>query len=215
MQGKADQFTQQRPGDRKRILSSILGLEVWEAYRQRAFERRRQVEAEVASLDGRLKEINAELAEEAGAQAAPEILAGRPGPVEPGAPDSGKSAGNACARRPPSWRRRKRTWICVARQVDLARSRLQALEQRAHERQVERDDLAASWRVRQEIESAYQSWQSQRQALEGWEKIAGQFREQEKRRLAPRDAINAEGARLAAGAAKPAGRAGAPPGRPG
>jgi DNA repair protein SbcC/Rad50 len=30
LQGKADQFTQQRPGDRKRILSSILGLEVWE-----------------------------------------------------------------------------------------------------------------------------------------------------------------------------------------
>ncbi len=29
LQGKADQFAQQRPGDRKRILSSILGLEVW------------------------------------------------------------------------------------------------------------------------------------------------------------------------------------------
>ena len=36
LQGKADQFTQQRPGDRKRILSSILGLEVWESYSQRA-----------------------------------------------------------------------------------------------------------------------------------------------------------------------------------
>ncbi len=36
LQGKADQFTQQRPGDRKRILGSILGLEIWESYRQRA-----------------------------------------------------------------------------------------------------------------------------------------------------------------------------------
>ena len=34
LQGKADQFTQQRPGDRKRILSSILGLEIWEQYKQ-------------------------------------------------------------------------------------------------------------------------------------------------------------------------------------
>ena len=35
LQGKADQFTQQKPGDRKRILGSILGLEVWETYKLR------------------------------------------------------------------------------------------------------------------------------------------------------------------------------------
>jgi len=64
LQGKADQFTQQRPGDRKRILSSILGLEIWEEYRQRAFDRRRALETEVDGLDGRLQEIQAELAEE-------------------------------------------------------------------------------------------------------------------------------------------------------
>ena len=40
LQGKADQFTQQKAGDRKRILGSILGLEVWETYRQRVIDRR-------------------------------------------------------------------------------------------------------------------------------------------------------------------------------
>jgi exonuclease SbcC len=64
LQGKADQFTQQRPGDRKRILASILGLEVWETYRKRAVERRKAIEDEIVSLDGRLTEINTELAEE-------------------------------------------------------------------------------------------------------------------------------------------------------
>jgi exonuclease SbcC len=64
LQGKADQFTQQRPGDRKRILSSILGLEIWEEYRQRTTDRRRALETEVDGLDGRLQEIQAELAEE-------------------------------------------------------------------------------------------------------------------------------------------------------
>ncbi|NJN44661.1 MAG: SMC family ATPase [Anaerolineae bacterium] len=34
LQGKADQFTQQRSADRKRILSTILGLETWETYRK-------------------------------------------------------------------------------------------------------------------------------------------------------------------------------------
>ncbi|MEJ2263495.1 MAG: SMC family ATPase [Anaerolineales bacterium] len=64
LQGKADQFTQQRPGDRKRILSSVLGLEIWEAYRQRAAERRRKVESDIAVMDGQLQEIKLELDEE-------------------------------------------------------------------------------------------------------------------------------------------------------
>ncbi|NIV31556.1 MAG: hypothetical protein GWN58_19335, partial [Anaerolineae bacterium] len=64
LQGKADQFTQQRPADRKRILSSILGLEIWETYRKEAFEQRREIENEILALEGRLQEINAELAEE-------------------------------------------------------------------------------------------------------------------------------------------------------
>ena len=64
LQGKADQFTQQRPADRKRILGSILGLEVWETYRRRTLERRREVETEIDSLEGRLDEIRRELNEE-------------------------------------------------------------------------------------------------------------------------------------------------------
>ncbi len=64
LQGKADQFTQQRPADRKRILTSILGLEIWEAYRQGAADRRRRVENDIHAIDGRMQEITAELAEE-------------------------------------------------------------------------------------------------------------------------------------------------------
>ena len=44
LQGKADQFTQQRPSDRKRILASILGLETWEIFRQRTVSRRKRIE---------------------------------------------------------------------------------------------------------------------------------------------------------------------------
>jgi exonuclease SbcC len=65
LQGHADQFAQQRPGDRKRILSSILGLEIWEIYRDRAAARRKRHESETAAIDGQLEEINTELAQEA------------------------------------------------------------------------------------------------------------------------------------------------------
>ena len=64
LQGKADQFTTETPTRRKQMLSSILGLEQWEVYRQRAADRRKLVEADIDRLDGRTVEIEAELAEE-------------------------------------------------------------------------------------------------------------------------------------------------------
>ena len=64
LQGKADQFAQQRPGDRKRILSSILGLETWEKYKDESSRRRRSAELELSGVEAQLKEIEAELNEE-------------------------------------------------------------------------------------------------------------------------------------------------------
>jgi DNA repair protein SbcC/Rad50 len=64
LQGKADQFAQQRPADRKRILASILGLEVWEKYKDEAYKRRRAHELDLANVEGILAEYASELNEE-------------------------------------------------------------------------------------------------------------------------------------------------------
>ncbi len=64
LQGKADQFAQQRPGDRKRILANVLGLEIWETYREETAARRKQVEKELTALDGQLQEIDNDLSQE-------------------------------------------------------------------------------------------------------------------------------------------------------
>ena len=64
LQGRADQFAQQPASRRKEILGSILGLEQWEVYRERAGERRKEVERQLDPIDGRLKEISDELGEE-------------------------------------------------------------------------------------------------------------------------------------------------------
>jgi exonuclease SbcC len=63
LQGKADQFATARPSERKAILGKILGLEIWETYREKAGEQRRLKEKEVRELDGRLREIQSELDE--------------------------------------------------------------------------------------------------------------------------------------------------------
>ena len=64
LQGDADQFTQHNPSDRKRILSQILNLGIWEGYRKKAFQSRRNIESEISHMDGRTSEIRLELEQE-------------------------------------------------------------------------------------------------------------------------------------------------------
>ncbi len=64
LQGRADQFAQQAPARRKEILGSILGLEIWEVYKERTAEKRKAAESALGAVDGHVAEIDAELAEE-------------------------------------------------------------------------------------------------------------------------------------------------------
>ena len=195
LQGKADLFTQQRPGDRKRILSSILGLEIWETYRQRAFERRRGIEAEIAALEGRLTEIEAELAEEAARksrlgelQAELERLT-RLRTAQESSVENIRQLIAALAEQ-------RKHVENLNRQLQTSAQQLQGLEEKASARQQEREAHAGILARAAEIESAYRVWQQARADIEYWEEIASNFREHEKMRQGPLDEINAFRARL-------------------
>jgi exonuclease SbcC len=64
LQGKADMFAQQKPSDRKRILSSILRLDVWEEYKEETATRRRVSESSLTVCENMLSSINETLGEE-------------------------------------------------------------------------------------------------------------------------------------------------------
>lgn len=64
LQGKADQFTQLSPGERKEILSNILGLEIWEEYLQTTREIRKNLEGELKSISLVLENIKTEISKE-------------------------------------------------------------------------------------------------------------------------------------------------------
>ena len=64
LQGKADMFAVQPPGKRKEILSSILGLEVWETYRDETAHKRRVIHNKVDVQQSLLAEVIEELNEE-------------------------------------------------------------------------------------------------------------------------------------------------------
>ncbi len=195
LQGKADQFTQQRPGDRKRILASILGLETWETYRKRAVERRKAVEAEIASLDGRLAEITAELDEEqtrkahlAELEEELEQLVQRRAAQE--------EVVENIQRVLASLEEQRKLVDALGRQLEPLQQRREELDQRIEARQAEKESLTQTLSQAEAIEAAYQAWLAVRDELARWEEIAGQFRQHEKRREEPRMAIETERARL-------------------
>jgi exonuclease SbcC len=64
LQGRADEFTVKTAGDRKQILADILGLDQWERFEERAKERLKSTEQQMAIAAARLEEIERELAQE-------------------------------------------------------------------------------------------------------------------------------------------------------
>ena len=60
LQGRADEFTTRRPGERKRILADILGLSIYDALEARARARRNEMDQDVKTLHQRLAELQDE-----------------------------------------------------------------------------------------------------------------------------------------------------------
>jgi len=195
LQDKADQFTQQRSGDRKRILGSILGLDAWEEYKQRAGERRKQAEAEIASLDGRLAEINTELGEE---EARSERLASLQADLKrlSKARKTQEQLLEQARKVDATLSEQRKLVSMIGRQLEGACRRQDELDQRLSARQRERDEFALKVEKASEIEAAYAGWQAYRADLERWDQVAARFREHESRRQAPLMEMGEEKARL-------------------
>jgi exonuclease SbcC len=195
LQGKADQFAQQRPGDRKRILSSILGLEIWETYREAAADRRKALEIDLAAVDNRLQEIQAELGEE-------DQRKRRLKELEAGLAQQSKLRQAAetnlegLRRLEASLKEQGRLVEMLANQLKAARQRLDQRAAQVASRQKERDAYLAEMALEDEIRSGYAAWQAARVELERWEQVAASFRQVEARRNAPLMAIEKERAGL-------------------
>ncbi|HEX9091341.1 MAG TPA: AAA family ATPase, partial [Anaerolineales bacterium] len=195
LQDKADQFTQQRPGDRKRILGSILGLEVWEVYKQRVNDRRKAAESEITGLDGRLDEINTELSEE---DARTEHLASLTADLKRLSKARKAQEGllEHAHKIDATLAEQRRLVSMVGRQLEAAQQRQSELDQRLAARSQERQEYSLRVAKAEEIEAAYASWQSLRLELARWDEVAARFREHEARRQAPLLVIEAEKGRL-------------------
>jgi len=195
LQGKADQFTQHTASKRKDVLSSILGLEVWETYRERTAEQRRNLEDAVGDIDGRIAEIDAELAEE-------EPRRQRLAELETGlrrlsaARRGQESALENIKKTAASLDQQAKLVETLAAALERQKANLLGLQTRLAGREGERGLYADLLGRAREVESAYRDWQKARADLENWDKVAGQFHEHEKERAPLLERIAVEKARL-------------------
>ncbi|MGE5374354.1 MAG: AAA family ATPase [Bacteroidota bacterium] len=195
LQGKADQFTQQNPGKRKEVLTTILGLEMWEEYKNRSAERRKLIEREVDAIEARIAEIDAELSEEETRKARlaelestlARLTATRT--AQEAVLESIKLAVAALDKH-------RKLADALSASLERSRSNLAGLQTRLVAREADRDSYADLVNRAAEIETAYRSWQKMRKELEKWDVAASKFHEHEKDRVPHLEKIAVEKARL-------------------
>ena len=195
LQGKADQFTQQNATRRKEVLSNILGLEMWEAYKNKTADKRKSLEREVDEIDGRIREIDAELAEEDLRKARLEELETTLSQLTTQRTAQESVLENIKRNAALISEQRKMT-VMLSERLERERSARAGLEERLAAKQADRDSYADLVHRAKEIESAYKMWQKSRKELEEWDAIASQFRDHEKERAPLVEIIAVERAKL-------------------
>lgn len=195
LQGKADQFTQQNASKRKEVLSNVLGLEVWETYKEMTAERRKAHQQEQDGVDGRLVEIKAEMDEEPARKARLAGLETELGRLTQ-ARKTQETSLDHVRRLTASLREQRNLVTSLAAQLERSNQKLTDIESRLSARQVEREEYIELQARASEVEASYHAWQASRQELERWDKLADKYHEVDIRRQAPWIEIHTEWTQL-------------------
>ena len=195
LQGRADQFAQQPPTRRKEILGNILGLERWEIFKERAAGHRKEVEDNLGSLEGRMSEIEVELAEEDSRKKHLAELEDQLGGVV--ASRKVQEAALASIKQVRAGLDKQREMVQkMVQALQRSQANLSAFQTRLAGREAERQPFKDLLERAEEVEADYHSWQQARLEVEKWNGIASQFQEQEKHRLPFLEEINSQKAKL-------------------
>lgn len=171
LQGKADQFTSQSAGDRKKILSNILELDIWEKYQTAAAEKRRNQTVRLSFLENRLDEIEKELSEEPRRR---EVLNSLDEELKKSeeqlvikqqAWQNAKSAETLLESHQAAYQSLLQNYEKSVRQIDAQKSRLS-------KRTLESLSIQELLKEEPEIESGYRQLQKIREELSEWNKKA-------------------------------------------
>ena len=195
LQGKADEFTQRKPSERKAVLSTVLGLEIWNTYKERTAEKRKLIEAEVQEIDGRVAEIDSELDEEDARRSRLAELEASLKQLST-ARTAQESALENIRKNAALIKEQRKLAETLFASLERERFSLANLEARLAGKESERAAHADLVNRAKEIESAYKAWQKARKDLEGFDKVALEFREHNEQRQPLLREIEVEKAKL-------------------
>lgn len=194
LQGKADQFTQKKPGERKTVLGSILGLEVWEEYKARAAEKRKLIEEEVVDLEARISEIEFELSQEGERRSHLEEL--ERSLLSSSKARAGQEAAlEALRKNAVLIGEQKKQADALAASLQREQNAMNALSQRLSAKESEQRTFLDLIQRSAEIERSLSEWKQRSAFLEQLEETASKFRELEMKRSPLLALIAAESAR--------------------
>ncbi len=195
LQGKADQFTTQTPTNRKKILSSVLGLEIWEEYKQRAIERRKAVETQIELFDRTLAEIERELSEEEARRTQLEHIETQLTKLQQ---QRKEQADRVVLYRQQiaAIEEQKRSLEDLQKQVEVTEKTALELADKLAERSKELQSYRELLKRSGQIEESYQRYQTLKSQLEAFERSLLSLMDLEKQLQALQTEINAERARL-------------------
>ncbi len=167
VQGRADEFTTKRPGERKQVLADILGLDIYDVYEERAKERARERAEIVRALAAQIQQLDEEIARR------PEYEAEEREAARQVADLSARL--REAERRLDDLRTRHRDLLHQQQELERLTQRLQRseaeLEQLEHQLAEGRRRLEALQAVlsdRENIEAGYRAWQEAQTEERAW-----------------------------------------------
>ena len=165
LQGRADEFTTRRPGERKRILSEILGLSVFDELQSRARERHTRLDQEARTIVERLHELQQQVARKADLVAAVDAHRETLNSLQTELKKTQEDLGRLQQRRSA---------------LELQQQRLQDVSRRLRQLRQEQNDLAPQVALHQQRLAAFEALLQQEQAITADHQALQQLRERER-----------------------------------
>ncbi len=182
LQGKADRFAQQTPAKRKEVLAQILGLEVWDAYLERAREERRQLTVRREELTRELARLETELEQTAKWQAQLETTENTLEQVQQDL-EQAEALLQQWQQREAEIKAQREAVEQLRRAWQEAQQQWEQVERTFKEREAEQRALQQRLAEEENLREAQRRWEEARKALAHWEALAEQARVwQQKRR---------------------------------
>ncbi len=195
LQDKADMFTQQTPSRRKEILGSILGLDIWETYREETALRRRNAAAEVKGLRTWLDEIVEELNQESERRERLQLLKSNLKKSEALRLEKEKQW-SVAKQQDQELRTLKEKLALIETQISSAKNRLEHTDTLIAARTKEARQNLQLLDQEKQIDKDYKTWRTLQAELERWNKLSNTFHQLQSQRAELTSRVGAEEARL-------------------